>query len=290
MQKRFLFGLIGLIFAAATAQAGWEYTAVTKAEGGRQSAMMGQTMKASVAGGNAHIEIVSSGNPMMSAGSYLLIQEATKTMYLVRPQDKTYSSMSAMMGMAGGAMGMMNMQVKDPVVEKLLEEDGGKILGYPTTHYRFRTSYSMEMNLMGMNQVTSVRREEDVWSTTALKEIAFSFQGMQNSMKTGNAQLDKLIEAQRGKATGFPLKVIAAHTTTNPLGQTHVTKTTMEVTELKSASFAADLFKLPADYAERDLMAGLMGGGAAGKPSGAGQQSGDNPFLKMLQQQLQKQQ
>jgi hypothetical protein len=113
---------------------------------------------------------------------------------------------------------------------------------------------------------------------------------MQNSMKTGNAQLDKLMEAQRGKGTGFPLKVIATHTTTDARGQTRVTKTTMDVTELKSASPAAGLFKLPADYEERDLMAGLMGGGAAGKPSGSGKQSGDNPFLKMLQQQMNKQQ
>ena len=233
MRNRFMVLLLGASLLAVAAQAGWEYTAVTKAEGGgRKAQMMGNSIKALVAGNQARGEFVESANPMMSAGSYLLMQDAGKTMYMVNPQEKTYSTwdLKAMMGMAGGAMSMMNMQVKEPKVEKLLEEDGGKILGYPTTHYRFRTSYSMEMSFMGMNQSSSVVKEEDIWATTALKEAAFSFQGIGAEMKSGNEQLDRLIAAQKGKVTGFPLKMVHSQSTKDARGQEQVMTTTMEST------------------------------------------------------------
>ena len=144
---------------------------------------------------------------------------------------------------------------------------------------------------MGMKQTTSVVQEEEMWSTVALKDAAFSFQGLQNSMKTGNEQLDKLIDAQKSKAQGFPLKMISSHSTTDGRGQTHESKTTMEVTSLKSADTSASLFKLPTDYEERNLSPfGAQMGGSPSKQSGAAQQGGDNPFLKMLQEQLKKQQ
>ena len=286
MRKANIAILLIVSLTTLSARAGWEYTAVTKAEGGKHSEIMGNSIKALVEGDKAKVEFVESGNPMMSAGSYLLIQDAGKSMVLVNPQEKTYTTWntSSMMGMAGGAMAMMNMQVQDPKVEKLLEENGGKLLDYPTTHYRFRTSYTMSMNFMGMKHSISTLQEEDLWATKALKDAAFSFSAIQNNMKTGNEQLDKLITAQKSKAEGFPLKMITTHTTKDSRGQEQVVKTTMEVTVLKSASPSAAQFRVPAGYQEGQMPT-LFGGGKKGTD---GKQSGSAPDIKNLLEQLQK--
>jgi len=154
MYKRFTLGLIALACATVTAHAGWEYTAVTKAEGGKHSDMQDTKVHALVDGTKARIEFAESKNPLMGAGTYLLTTDAGKTARLVNPGEKCYSEwdMKKMMGMAGGIMGMMNMKVKDQKVEKLLEEKGPSLLGLPTTHYKFRTSYTMEISFMGMTQ------------------------------------------------------------------------------------------------------------------------------------------
>jgi len=290
MKNRIVVGLVGLLCAAATAQAGWEYTSVTKAEGGKHADMVNASVHAFVDGTKARIEFTEGKNPMMSAGNYLLTSDAGKTVYMVNPGEKAYSQwdLDAMMGMAGGVMGMMNMQIKDQKSEKLLEESGPKMHGLPTTHYKFRTAYTMEINFMGMKQSTTTMNDEELWTTTALKDDAFTFAAMRKGMKSGNAELDKLIAAQLSKAQGFPLKVITKNTTKDARGQEQTSTMTMEVTALKQTSPAASQFKLPEGFTEQENnpMAALMGGG---KKSGGNDKGGDNPFMKMLQEQMKKQ-
>ncbi len=295
MQQRFMSGLIGLACAAVTVQAGWEYTAVTKAEGGKHADMQDMKIHAQVDGTKARIEFTESKNPLMGAGSYLLTTDAGKTARLVNPSEKCYSEwdMKKMMGMAGGIMGMMNMKVKDQKVEKLLEEKGPSILGMSTTHYKFRTSYTMEVSFMGMTQASATVNEQELWTTTALKDAAFTFAALQRDMKTGNDELDKLIATQMNKAQGFPLKSVVKNSAKDARGQEQDTTVTTEVVAVKQTSIAASQFALPSGYEERELspMNALMGGGATSKKDGSGKQGGDaNAFLKMLQDQMKKQQ
>lgn len=289
MMNKIVVGLMGLVCAAATAQAGWEYTAVTKAEGGKHADMQNSSVHALVDGSKARIEFTEGKNPMMSAGNYLLTSDAGKTVFMVNPAEKSYSQwdLDAMMGMAGGVMGMMNMQIKDQKSEKVLEEKGPSIMGMPTTHYKFRTSYTMELNFMGMKQSNSTANEEELWSTTALKDEAFTFAALRKSMKSGNAELDKLIAAQMNKVQGFPLKMITKNSTKDARGQEQTMSVSMEVTSLKQTSLAATQFKLPEGYAQQEVnpMAAMMGGGKKSD----GSKGGDNPFMKLLQEQLKKQ-
>jgi hypothetical protein len=286
MQKKTILGFVGALFTAATAHAGWEYTAVTKATGGQHADMVNNQVHALIDGPKARFEFVESSNPVMAAGNYFITEDAGQTVYLVNPAEKTYSAwkMDAMLGLAGGVMGMMNMKVTDQKIEKLLEEDGGRLLGQPTTHYKFRTAYTMEMNLMGRRQTTSTVSEEDLWTTTALTDAAATFAPLRRNMKTGNAELDKLIAEQLSKARGFPLKIISTRNAKGTRGQPQASQVIMEVTALKPASPAASQFKPPADYTAHDMAP--LGAGLGGATDKSG---GENPLLKLLQQQLQKQ-
>jgi len=246
---------------APVAGAGMYYEAVTRGEGAQGAEMADSTVKAWVDGESAKVLFDESGNPMMAQGSYIVTRDGGKTMYLVNPEEKTYAvwDMEAMMGMAGGAMkmarGMMNMKFSEPTVEKLGEEPGGSMLGLSTTHYRYRTTYTMSMSFMGMKNESKSDQLQDVWSTTELKQAGFGAWLRTSPPKTGDEELDRLITSEMAKVHGVPLKSITVTTTTDTKkGQSQTTTVTTEVTKLEKVSVPASTFEIPAGYTETQLI------------------------------------
>ncbi len=265
--------------AACTARAGWEYTLTTKSESGNKRAKPTQMLiRAWVDGDKARVEFLEGGGTGMSKGTFLVTTDAGKVAYLVNPTEKTYMKWDAegLAGM-GGMMQAMGMKFSAPKVEKLVEERGEKILGYATTHYRFRTSYTMDMNFMGFAQSSAVVNEEDIWATTELKDPGMGMWLKKREFKTGDKELDALIAAEVSKAKGMPLKRLAKNTSKDNRGNEQVTTTVMEVTELKQATPAASLFELPGGYTERAMpqMPGPGAGGGASRGSGPRRPAGE---------------
>jgi hypothetical protein len=159
-----------------------------------------------------------------------------------------------MMQFAGGAMKMMNFKYSDLKVEKLAEGPGGVVAGLPTTHYKFRTSYTMSMSFMGMNQSTKIVKEEEIWSTSKLVEAALGLWLRKSPPKLGDEELDKMIAAETSKIDGFPLKRKTVQTTTDSKGKTETTTTIMEVVELQVTAVPASTFEIPAGYKETSLL------------------------------------
>ncbi len=246
--------VVSVICAANLARAGWEYTAATKTEGqGSQGGSAAVAIKAWLDGDKARIEFIGGDNPMMADGTYLITQDAGKTMYLVNPKEKAFSvwNMHEMMGMAGGAMKMMNFKILNPKVETLERGSGGPVAGFATTRHKFRTSYGMEMSIMGMKRSSVVTRDEEIWTTDEVKDIAQSAWSRFSEMKFGNEELDKLIEMERGKIKGFPLKTVSVQMTRDQGGKEEVSRSVTEVTRLAKASLATGLFELPAGFKEQ---------------------------------------
>jgi hypothetical protein len=287
MSKKMI--LVGLIVLGATFSSfgGWEYSAVTRAEGSKHSEMMNSQMSSWVDGDKAKIEFIKSGSPMTPAGSFMITKDGGKIMYMVNPQRKTYSKwdMAGMAGFAGGAMQMMNMKMSTPKVEKLLEEKGEKIAGFATRHYRFRTSYTMEMSFMGVQRSTSTVTEEDIWSCPELNDAGLNAWMNQQVSNTGSEQLDKLVKAELEKVKGFPLKRVVNTTTKESSGEEQVMKLTTEVTAIQKASPDAGLFELPAGYQETPMFSPAAGATSSGKGSQPKPGAADeNPFMKIMQQ------
>ena len=271
MSKRALAVAAMLLCAAGSAFAGVYYEAVTTTEG-KGGGMGDVTVHAWVDGEMAKVEFAESGNPMMGPGSYLLTRNGGKTIYLVNPSDKTYAEwdMEAMMNMAGGAMkmakGMMNMKFSDPEVEKVGEEPGGAMLGMPTTHYTYRTTYSMEMKFMGMHQKNTTVQDQEIWSTTAIDMPAMGLWLKGNGPKTGDEQLDALVQAEMDKVKGFPLRQVTVTTTTDQKkGKSQTSTTTMEVTKFEKTSVPEATFVIPPSYTETSLVPEQGEGGEEGE-------------------------
>jgi len=256
--KRLILCLI-LTLAALPAFAGIHYKAVTKTDDPKNPTNI--EVEGWVSGDKAKVEFEESANPVAKSGAYLITKDGGKTIYLVDPDEKTYAEwdLQAMLGMVGAVMqGMgplLKMEFSEPKVEKLLDEDGGTVVGLPTRHTRYRTSYTMKIKVLGMGNEANVVTEQDIWATDKLQDIALGVWLRSDPPRTGNPQFDKLIASEVDKAKGFPLKTVTVSTTTQKKGKTTTTRSTMQVTELDtSANVAAASFEIPAGYEETQLL------------------------------------
>jgi hypothetical protein len=255
-----LGGVLITAVAAAPAFAGLEFTIVTKTEGAHDNGMGNMVMNAQAEGEQARMDFVETANPMFEKGSYMLVN-AKGEMTFVNPEKRTYSkldlaAMTEGLGSAMDAMGKagIKMEFKDPKVEKMLEEPGGEILGYPTTHYRWHTTYTTVVHIPVMGDRKSPADSvEDVWTTTALglaSQTVKAFQSMGQSQFSG--EMKKLVDAAKVKMTGFQLKRVTVSSGHGKSGGQ--TTTTTEVTKLRKADIALSVFAIPAGYTETDMM------------------------------------
>ncbi len=255
---------IALLVALALpleAWAGLHYKSKTWQEGSQANDSMNMTVEGWVEGEGAKIVFSQSGNPWMPAGSYLVTQDGGRTLYLVDPEDKSYGvwDLDAIMKMAGGLLGGMkgvfSMEFDNPRVETLLEEPGGTLLGLPTTHYRYRTSYDLRMKVLGMNRSQSVETVQDIWFTEAIGDPAFGVWLRKEPPQTGHEDLDRLIALETSKIRGFPLKTVDQSTMTGKKGKETTTRTITEVVELeRGVAIAPGTFTVPAGYTEKQIM------------------------------------
>ena len=211
---------------------------------------------------NAKVVFVESDNPAFPEGAYLLSNDGGRTLYLVNPEEKTYmvwdisQALGALGAVMKGAGPMFKIEVSDPKVEKLADEAGEKILGYDTHHYRFRTTYVMEMRIMGMGQASDVETVVDTWTSSALSDPGFGAWLRRDPPKTGIADLDKLMDAQIAQGIqGVPLRMRTVSTSRDKKGRETVTTTDMEVTTIRDEAPPAGAFALPAGYEEMEIPA-----------------------------------
>lgn len=268
MKKQLKIALLASLVALAAAPgfAGIHYKSVTKTQP-EQGKSQDIQVEGWVAGDNSRVNFKESDNPLLKPGAYLITKDGGRTIFLVDPEEKTYAEwdIQAMLGAAGAVLNGMGPVLKveftEPKVEKLLEEAGPDMLGLPTRHYRYRTSYTMKMKVLGMGNESSVVQEEDIWTTDKLSDAALSIWLRSDPPKTGNEQLDKLIASDRGKIAGFPLKTVVVSTSTNKKNKQTTTRTTMEVTELNTkASAPGSSFEIPAGYEKTEMMMPVQGG------------------------------
>jgi len=251
MRKRNLLA-VALLLASLPALAGVSFIAVGRAEG--QDGDM--RIHALVSGNRIKVSVLSSADPVFAAGTYMLSTDGGKTMFLVTPATHTYlrydndEMMNSMGDVVGRMRGSMKLVFESPKVEKILEEDGGQIAGLSTRHYRYRTTYSMTLQVAGAKRLYTTI-VEDIWATSELRDPALAVWLKKPPATTGDAELDGLIRAEMNKVQGFPLKRVRVSTSTDADGVPHTDRTEMEVTELKQQLVPESEFVIPRNY--RDI-------------------------------------
>jgi hypothetical protein len=242
-----------LLGYSAASTAGITFTQTTTTDGKRVS-----VTKVAVDGDQARMEIVEGpDNPFMPPGSYMVVH-GTTDMYVVNPATRTYARFdTAMLTEAAGPMAGQ-IAIKDAKVEKLLDEPGESIEGYPTRHYRFKSSWTMAMSGMPMSTQTTV--EEEVWTTTAIEAPSMNAAG-------GELPAEVAALAERNVA-GVPLRQVSVQSTKTEMGGFGgglasrmmnragggAVTTTIEVSDIEETDVPANAFELPAGYSETSVL------------------------------------
>lgn len=248
-----------LLLAATPSVAGVHYKASTRSHDGAGKASEVQ-VEAWASGDKAKIvflDVTGGGTPFARKGGYMITKNGGKDLYLIDPEEKTYAkwSVEGMLGMVGSLVNglgpLLKIEFGEPKVEKKLDEDGGEIAGYPTHHVQYRTSYSMKVKVIGISSSSNVVSDEDYWFASKWSDLGMRVWLRAEPPRTGNEAFDKLVAAAREKVEGIPLKTVTVTTTTQSKGNRQtVTRTSTEVTELKTMTVPDSTFDIPAGYSE----------------------------------------
>lgn len=247
--------LFAISFATQPCFAGVVYTATTRTEQGGKAES--STVHAQVSGMGAKIEFLRNDAPFLPVGAYLLSRDGGKTLYVIDPAQKTFAKWD---------MGVMTKDVADtmerlkartsitrPKLEKLLDEPSAPVAGFPTRHYRFRTSYDTTLEMMGSSSTQRTVTEEDIWATSELHDPALAVWLRKSPQPSGDAQLDALLKTEMSKIRGFPVKRITSTITTDSHGKPQKLTTTMSVSKLAITRVAQSAFAIPAGFKETEF-------------------------------------
>lgn len=89
---------------------------------------------------------------------------------------------------------------------------GPQIAGFPTQHWKLMTSYDMRITMGEIVLEQRVETTIEKWTTQAFGEVTDPL-AADEGLRTGNPELDKLIEIETTKVTGFPLRQAVTITT-----------------------------------------------------------------------------
>ncbi len=271
--------VVAVLVAAVALQAAAavRYSSVTRTMDEDGDAVQQMVVDAWVEGANGRVEFrQAKGAPVPDRG-YLVTTDGGRTLYMVDPGEKSYMKwdLEGMMQTLGALEqstgGMVSMEFSDVEVEDLGSEPGGEILGYDTRVYRSKTAYTMRMKVFGMKREMHVTSENRAWVTPALDAAGFAAWLRASPPKTGNDELDGMIEAYAKAIPGTPLKTESVATTTDGKGRASTSRSVMEVTEIeKDAAVAEGFFAIPAGYTETEMPSLGGGEGEEDGPAGLG--------------------
>lgn len=278
-----------LVLLAAPGWAGYHYRAVTTTEGNNMDPTT-MAVEAWVDGGNGKVVFTEStgdqANPFFSEGKYLLTDGAIVN--LVDPVEETYAEFdfTKLLGGLGKIVdsGVMKMEVTNHKVEKLLEEDGGQIHGLNTTHYQYRTSYTLSVGAMGVNRSDDYVILSDFWTTDQLKGAGWEMWLHKVPKKTGVEAIDTLMEGELGKMTGFVLRSLQKTTSKGAKKGKRSMSTTSEinVTFLEEQRVSKETFVLDPAFEEIQLIPDLTQLGRMDEEEGKNEEDEEKGFLKRL--------
>lgn len=285
------------VLAAAPVNAAYYFESSSNTEIDRDAPVAAQ-VRGWIDGERARIDFVSGQAMPFASSGYMLSNDGGQTLYLVDPEERTYSQLDIeqMLNMAGSMMqmvgGLVRMEFTDVVNEKLGEESGGTLLGHATTHYRYRTGYTMNMGVMGFKRSNRTDTELELWCARGLQDAGFKAWLRPDRYRTGNEELDRIIRLQYQDLDCLPLRSRMTSVMKGDNQPESRTVATTEVTVLREETAPAGTFDLPSGYTAKELLpdmsqlGGAFGGDAAAPSSGGGESAppaeGRRPRLRDL--------
>jgi hypothetical protein len=172
----------------------------TSDDAAKQSSDM--TGRATIDGFRSRVEFLS-GN-LYPPNTYVLSTDSTGRLYFVDPAKQWYTEVNTA-GIAT-ALGASNIKIGNLKSKVETLPDHGKIAGIVTDHNRLSLSYDITVSMKSIPITQHVETDIESWTTKQFGDVPQSFLSLNS--RTGNPDLDRLLETENAKVGGFPLRQI----------------------------------------------------------------------------------
>ena len=255
-------GLVMALLAVGTVQATsaavqYEFRQTTHSDLQSMPAM-DMTGRGVIDGNRSRVDFLTgTGYPI---GTYVITTDGSKTLTFVDPSKKAYVDVNAA-GVAS-ALGSARITVANKKISLTQLDDHPVIAGLPTDHYRLTIKYDITVAFGTIPLTQTVNELIDKYVTQALGEVGETFLSS-GGVRTGNPDLDDLVDTENNKIKGFPLRQTISVTTLNenPGPQASKIQLNRSLTQTRElvvtsiepkANIRADLFTIPAAYRKPD--------------------------------------
>jgi hypothetical protein len=172
------------------------------------------TARATVDGSRSRVDFMS-GN-VYPPGTYVVSTDSARRLYFVDPLKKSYTEFNT--SGTATSLGASNIKITNlqSKVEKLA--DRPIIAGIETEHYQVTVTYDITVMMKTIPLKQSVTTVIDNWTTNRFA----ASQAVASNLRTGNPQIDQLLDIENSQLTGFPMR------------QTIITKTSASLPPRKS--------------------------------------------------------
>jgi hypothetical protein len=213
------------------------------------------TGRATIDGFRSRVEFIS--GTLYPPNTYVIAPDSTGRLYFVDPGKQWFTEVNtAGIATALGASGIKIENIKSNV-EVL--PDRSRIVGIDTEHYRITISYDITVLMKTIPVKQHVETEIDSWTTTKFGDVPPSFL-TGGSSRTGNAELDRLLDTHNAKISGFPLRQLVTTRTKYDMparsklerpGLRTMTRETW-VTKIQEVKAEPSQFTIPVSYRRAD--------------------------------------
>lgn len=237
-----------LLLAAAAAPprpAGWRFTASVHAEGSASPAIGAAdvTVRGWVRGDDGRADVVASRNPLLPAGDVLITRDGGKSVVRIDPAKKTRAAFLRI----GSLDAPAKVTIVSPSVERVADQEGGKIAGIAARRVRFRAVHTTEVEAMGSFLRTKTTRVQDVWTAPQIADRGFAVWAPARPVDTGDAAFDRRLAEEYAAEGGAMLKSVV-DSTFEVGGRPQQTKTVYEITALERGAPPAGAFDVPSGF------------------------------------------
>jgi hypothetical protein len=248
---------VALTFAAVSASAAIQYEFVQKnTTADTVEPVTDLTARAVIDGDRSRVDFI--GGNLYPPGTYVVSMDGSRRLLFVDPTKQWYTEVNT--ASVATALGSGNIHISNLKSTVETRDDRPVIAGYPTEHSRLIITYDVSVTMKSIPLKQHVRTEVDTWAT--LQFPAVSAMSFLSGMRTGNPEVDKLLDVETAHVQGFPLRqtvttrAVADLPPTRSEIKTPTARTMvreMWVTSIREVPPDAALYTIPANYRRTDL-------------------------------------
>jgi hypothetical protein len=248
---------VALTLTAVSASAAIQYEFVQKNTSADSAEPVSDlTGRAVVDGDRLRIDFL--GGTLYPPGTYVISTDGARRLRFVDPTKQWYTEVST--ATVATALGAGNIRIANLKSSSEIRDDRPMIAGYPTEHSRLTLSYDISVTVKSIPLKQHVQTEVDTWATSQFPPA--SGMSFLSGLRTGNPDIDKLLDVETTRVKGFPLRqTVTTHATADlppsrseiktPATRTMVRE--MWVTSIQEIPPDAKQFVIPASYKRTDM-------------------------------------